>query len=73
MSERVLTEDDDSDRSELKDIPPAPRGVFQLERTFEIDANGIMKVSAVAGKGGNQSVSITVTDGKAGFLRRDRE
>ena len=31
---------------ELTGIPPAPRGVPQIEVTFEIDANGIMRVSA---------------------------
>ena len=31
---------------ELSGIPPAPRGVPQIEVTFEIDANGIMKISA---------------------------
>jgi heat shock protein 5 len=31
---------------ELSGIPPAPRGVPQIEVTFEIDANGIMKVGA---------------------------
>lgn len=31
---------------ELSGIPPAPKGVPQIEVTFEIDANGIMKVSA---------------------------
>lgn len=31
---------------ELAGIPPAPRGVPQIEVTFEVDANGIMKVSA---------------------------
>ena len=35
---------------ELSSIPPAPRGVPQIEVTFEIDANGIMKVGA-ANKG----------------------
>ena len=33
-------------RFELTDIPPAPRGVPQIEVTFDIDANGILSVSA---------------------------
>src|SRR5690606_1043839 len=33
-------------RFQLTDIPPAPRGVPQIEVTFDIDANGIIKVSA---------------------------
>ena len=34
------------DVSKLSDIPPAPRGVPQIEVTFDIDANGIINVSA---------------------------
>ena len=33
-------------RFQLADIPPSPRGVPQIEVTFDIDANGIVKVSA---------------------------
>lgn len=48
---------------ELSGIPPAPRGVPQIEVTFEIDANGILKVSA-ADKGTGKSESITITNEK---------
>lgn len=48
---------------ELSSIPPAPRGVPQIEVTFEIDANGIMKVSA-ADKGTGKSESITIKNEK---------
>ena len=48
---------------ELSSIPPAPRGVPQIEVTFEIDANGIMKVGA-ADKGTGKSESITITNEK---------
>ena len=46
-SERSLTKDNNLlGKFELSSIPPAPRGVPQIEVTFEIDANGIMKVAA---------------------------
>jgi endoplasmic reticulum chaperone BiP len=45
--ERSLTKDNNLlGKFELSSIPPAPRGVPQIEVTFEIDANGIMKVGA---------------------------
>ena len=47
-------------RFSLTDIPPAPRGVPQIEVTFDIDANGIVHVSAKdLGTGKEQSVTIT--------------
>ena len=47
-------------RFQLNDIPPAPRGVPQIEVTFDIDANGIVSVSA-KDLGTNKSQSITIT------------
>ena len=45
---------------DLTSIPPAPRGVPQIEVTFEIDVNGILKVSAEdKGSGSKQSITIT--------------
>ncbi|AIQ70544.1 molecular chaperone DnaK [Paenibacillus graminis] len=44
----------------LNEIPPAPRGVPQIEVTFDIDANGIVNVSATD-KGTNKSQKITIT------------
>ncbi len=45
--ERTLTKDNNLlGKFELSGIPPAPRGVPQIEVTFEVDANGIMKISA---------------------------
>ena len=68
--ERSLTKDNNLlGKFELTGIPPAPRGVPQIEVTFEIDANGIMKVSA-ADKGTGKSESITITNEK-GRLTQD--
>jgi molecular chaperone DnaK len=51
-------------RFELTDIPPAPRGMPQIEVTFEIDANGIVHVSAKdKGTGRTQTVRITASSG----------
>lgn len=48
----------------LGDIPPAPRGVPQIEVTFDIDANGIVKVSAQdKGTGKTQNITITSSSG----------
>ncbi|MFP4656538.1 MAG: molecular chaperone DnaK [Candidatus Woesearchaeota archaeon] len=49
-------------RFDLMEIPPAPRGVPQIEVTFDIDANGIVNVSAKdLGTGKEQSIKITAT------------
>ena len=62
--ERSLTKDNNLlGKFELTGIPPSPRGVPQIEVTFEIDANGILKVSA-ADKGTGKSESITITNEK---------
>ncbi|WP_037042443.1 molecular chaperone DnaK [Pseudonocardia halophobica] len=49
---------------ELTGLPPAPRGVPQIEVSFDIDANGIVKVSAVD-KGTGKSQDMTITGGSA--------
>ncbi|HXR03789.1 MAG TPA: molecular chaperone DnaK [Verrucomicrobiae bacterium] len=50
----------------LTDIPPAPRGVPQIEVTFDIDANGILHVSAKdLGTGKEQKITITASSGLA--------
>ena len=71
--ERSLTKDNNLlGKFELAGIPPAPRGVPQIEVTFEIDANGILKVSAqdkVAGK----SESITITNDKSRLSKEEIE
>ncbi|MEK6775744.1 MAG: molecular chaperone DnaK [bacterium] len=51
-------------RFELVGIPPAPRGIPQIEVTFDIDANGIVHVSARdKGTGKEQSIKITASSG----------
>ena len=51
-------------RFELTDIPTAPRGVPQIEVTFDLDANGILNVSAKdLGTGKEQSIRITASSG----------
>jgi molecular chaperone DnaK len=51
-------------RFHLTDIPPAPRGVPQIEVTFDIDANGILNVSAKdLGTGKEQKITITASSG----------
>lgn len=51
-------------RFQLADIPPAPRGIPQIEVTFDIDANGILNVSAKdMGTGKQQSIAIQSSSG----------
>jgi len=62
--ERSMTKDNHVlGNFELDGIPPAPRGVPQIEVTFELDANGILQVSA-EDKGTGKSESITITNDK---------
>ncbi len=52
------------ERFDLADIPPAPRGIPQIEVTFDIDANGILHVSAKdKATGKEQSISIKASSG----------
>ncbi|CAD6584548.1 MAG: ATPase with role in protein import into the ER [Tremellales sp. Tagirdzhanova-0007] len=60
--ERSMTKDNNLlGEFDLTNVPPAPRGVPQIEVTFEIDANGILRVSA-QDKGTGKSNSITITN-----------
>ncbi|ORY30566.1 heat shock protein 70 family [Naematelia encephala] len=62
--ERSMTKDNNLlGEFDLTNIPPAPRGVPQIEVTFELDASGILKVSAVD-KATGKSASITITNEK---------
>ncbi|SCV99538.1 LAFE_0A05358g1_1 [Lachancea fermentati] len=69
--ERAMVKDNNRlGQFELTGIPPAPRGVPQIEVTFALDANGILKVSATD-KGTGKSESITITNDK-GRLTQDQ-
>jgi heat shock protein 5 len=62
--ERSMTKDNNMlGKFELTNIPPAPRGVPQIEVAFDLDANGILKVSA-SDKGTGKAESITITNDK---------
>ncbi len=62
QGERKLAKDNKSlGRFQLQDIPPAPRGVPQIEVTFSIDADGILNVSA-KDKGTEKSASIEIKE-----------
>ena len=65
QGERAMAKDNKSlGRFLLTGIPPAPRGVPKIEVAFDIDVNGILKVSAQdRGTGREQTVSITNTGG----------
>jgi heat shock protein 1/8 len=68
--ERAMTKDNNQlGKFELSGIPPAPRGVQQIEVTFDIDANGILNVSA-ADKSTGKANKITITNDK-GRLNKD--
>ena len=62
--ERAMTKDNNLlGKFDLTGIPPAPRGVPQIEVSFELDANGILKVTA-GDKGTGKAESITITNDK---------
>jgi len=65
QGEREMANDNKTiGRFELSAIPPAPRGVPQIEVTFDIDANGILNVGAKdLGTGKEQSIRITASSG----------
>jgi endoplasmic reticulum chaperone BiP len=71
--ERSMTKDNNLlGKFELTGIPPAPRGVPQIEVSFELDANGILKVSA-GDKGTGKSESITITNDKGRLSQEEIE
>ncbi|MCU0551605.1 MAG: molecular chaperone DnaK [Leptolyngbya sp. Prado105] len=76
QGERAMARDNKSlGKFQLTGIPPAPRGVPQIEVAFEIDANGILKVAARdKGTGRAQSVEISNTGGLSdGEIERMRQ
>merc|ERR1719424_2352594 len=64
--ERPMTKDNHAlGKFDLSGIPPAPRGVPQIEVTFEVDANSILQVSAEdKGTGKSEKITITVEKGR---------
>merc|ERR1712002_1309016 len=71
--ERAMTKDNNIlGKFELSGIPPAPRGVPQVEVTFDVDANGILNVSA-KDKSTNKENSITITNDKGRLSKEDIE
>jgi heat shock protein 5 len=71
--ERALTKDNNLlGKFDLNGIPPAPRGVPQIDVSFEIDANGILKVGAVD-KGSGKSESIQITNSKGRLSEEEIE
>jgi len=71
--ERAMTRDNNHlGKFELSGIPPAPRGVPQIEVTFEVDANGILNVSA-CDKSTGKSNKITITNDKGRLSAADIE
>jgi len=79
QGERQLVKDNKTiGKFKLDDIPPAPRGVPQIEVTFDIDANGILNVSAKdLGTGKEQKITITasggLSDDEIEKMKRDAE
>lgn len=69
--ERTMTKDNNLlGKFELSGIPPSPRGVPQIEVTFDIDANGILNVSAVDKSTGRRN-KITITNDKGRLTKDD--
>merc|ERR1719418_274787 len=71
--ERTMTKDNNLlGKFELTGIPPAPRGVPQIEVTFDVDANGILNVSAVDKSTGKEN-KITITNDKGRLSKEEIE
>ncbi|SPP76470.1 heat shock 70 kDa protein cognate 1 [Drosophila guanche] len=71
--ERAMTRDNNIlGKFELSAIPPAPRGVPQVEVTFDIDANGILNVNALEKSTGKEN-RITITNDKGRLSKEDIE
>jgi molecular chaperone DnaK len=79
QGERQFSKDNKTiGKFQLTDIPPAPRGMPQIEVTFDIDANGILHVGAKdLGTGKEQKITITASSGlskdEVEKMRRDAE
>merc|ERR1711934_1025849 len=72
--ERSRTKDNNMlGRFELGGIPPAPRGVPQIEVTFDVDANGVLNVSAEDKGASGKKANITITNDKGRLSDADIE
>jgi L1 cell adhesion molecule like protein len=71
--ERQFTKDNNSlGKFELSGIPPAPRGIPQVEVSFDLDANGILNVTAIE-KGTGKKSNITITNDKGRLSKEEIE
>merc|ERR1711953_974406 len=71
--ERAMTKDNHIlGKFDLTNIPPAPRGVPQIEVTFDVDSNGILNVSALE-KGTGKAEKITITNDKGRLSKEEIE
>merc|ERR1712206_9747 len=71
--ERAMTRDNHMlGKFDLTGIPPAPRGVPQIEVTFDVDANGILNVSA-SDKSSGKKENITITNDKGRLSKEEIE
>merc|ERR1712054_197204 len=72
--ERSRTKDNNLlGKFELGGIPPAPRGVPQVEVTFDVDANGVLNVSAEHKSASGKKANITITNDKGRLSKDDIE
>jgi L1 cell adhesion molecule like protein len=71
--ERTMTQDNNMlGKFQLDGIPPMPRGIPQIDVTFDIDANGILNVSAIEKSSGKEN-KITITNDKGRLTKTDVE
>merc|ERR1712017_23708 len=72
--ERSRTKDNNLlGKFELGGIPPAPRGVPQVEVTFDVDANGVLNVTAEDKSASGKKANITITNDKGRLSKDDLE
>merc|ERR1711916_424832 len=70
--ERKMTKDNNLlEKFQLDGIPPAPRGVPQIEVTFDVDTNGVLNVSAEDKGASGKKANITITNEKGRLSDED--